>query len=112
VRGNPHAVRYLMLLDSTDRVLSVLGHSDPQYAAMSEDDLERVWPRSGFAALEARGVAVSNIDVQDIDELARRYPGSVSRSQLLTASSTAWRLLGVLVVGVPLLVLLVGWLRR
>lgn len=112
VRGNPHAVTYLMLVDSDDRVLAVLGRTDPQYAAMSEGDLARVWPRSGFAALEARGVTVSSIDVKDIDELARRHPGSVTRSQLFAASSTAWRIVGVLVVGVPLLLLLIGRLRR
>lgn len=111
VRGVLTPVTYLLLIDADDRPLAVLGHSDPQYAAMNEDDLERVWPRSGFATLEGHGVIVEELRLRDIDALAKRYPGTVSRPQLLTASSASWWYLIAALVLIFLVAALSSWLR-
>ena len=79
---------------------------------MGDDDLERVWPRAGFATLEARGVSIEELQLRDIDALVQRYPGTVARSQLLTASSASWRYFIAGLIVFVLAAVLISWLRR
>lgn len=82
---------HLLLVDDASRTLVRLGRADVTYAGTNRDELERLWPRSGFAALEQRGVGVEDVTTADIDELERRFPGAVSGVHLAAASTATSR---------------------
>jgi hypothetical protein len=102
----PYPEVHLLLVDDASRTLAALGRAGVEHGGMTRDDLERIWPRDGFAALERRGVLVEDVETRDLDELERRFPGAVPRRRMVYASSTAARI----VVGLLGLGLVVSWL--
>jgi hypothetical protein len=77
---------HVLLVAEDGRALETLAVAGAAHTRMSEAELEKIWPRTGFDALAARGVAVEDVETGDVGELRRRFPGSVSRSRVLMYS--------------------------
>ena len=102
---------YVLLVAADGSSLATLAHVTSGMEGMQDSELERIWPGAGFAALEARGVGVVVEETHDIDELERRYPGTVPRLDRMTVSSRTWLVLYVLMGLMAALAFLVSWRR-
>jgi hypothetical protein len=68
----------LYLIDAEDNVLAILITADfSGLVGATPEDIDRLWPRGAFAALEERGVAYSAETFDDVAVMAARYHGSV-----------------------------------
>lgn len=100
---------HLLLVDDGSRTLMRLGTADVYYAGTDRDELERLWPRAGFSSLEQRGVVVEDVVTADIDELARRFPGSVTATHRVVGSTATARVVWIL-IALSLGIALGAWL--
>lgn len=100
---------YLLLVADDGTRLATLAHVTSGMAGLTEEDLARIWPPEVFAPLAARGVPLHVEQTHDIDELERRYPGTVPSLDRWTASSRAWLVLYVLIGLMTALAFFVAW---
>jgi hypothetical protein len=88
---------HVLLVAADGRTLETLAVAGASHTRMSDAELEKIWPRSGFDRLAGRGVTIEDVETRDIAELSRRFPGSVSRSRVLMYSRRTFLVYVVLI---------------
>jgi hypothetical protein len=108
----PFRVLFLQAADgSALATLMSASVMDVTYAA--EEDLERIWPRSAFASLEARGVAFVEEGYDTFDALNRAHPRAATgiRVGLMSRRFEKWQLIICgLVVVIAAVAVIANWL--
>jgi hypothetical protein len=108
----PFQVLFLQAADGVSlATLMTASVMDVTYAA--EEDLERIWPRNAFAALEARGVPFVEEEYDTFDALNRAHPGAATgvRVGLMTRRFEKWELaVFAVVLTVVVGALIANWL--
>lgn len=82
---------HLLLVSGDGRCLAVLGRAGYTMSDLPPESLDAMWPRAAFTALEDRGVLFEEVSTDDIGELERRFPGSVSLGRRALLSRTTYR---------------------
>ena len=101
----------LVLVDDSNRVLFTLISAGD----ITDTDIPRLWPTEAFGLLATRGVPYDEEQLDDADEVARRYPGGASAWKRATTSRAAARRMTIFVTAVGFVVaglVLFIWLSK